>query len=171
MTQRFDPEDATFHSMRSQTMSAPSRKDRTIVGTDAAKRLAYASGSPAHVQANPGEVKGWRFDQKDGNPDLRKQANDQANQNASQVHVQGWRFDQKDGNPDLRKQANDQANQNASQVHVQSGYVIRSRGGRKVGKVAATKAPMTSNNMSSHCVQQKRQNMELLVAERARQLK
>ena len=140
MTQRFDPEDATFHSMRSQTMSAPSRKDRTIVGTDAAKRLAYASGSPAHVQANPGEVKGWRFDQKDGNPDLRKQANDQANQNASQVHVQ-------------------------------SGYVIRSRGGRKVGKVAATKAPMTSNNMSSHCVQQKRQNMELLVAERARQLK
>lgn len=163
-------------------MTSSSRRDRTVVGTDAAQRQAYANGSKVHVQSNPGEVRGWRFDQKkNDSTSLRTIANDLASQNSSQVEVQanpgdkvqGWRFDQKDGNPDLIKKANDIANQNSSHVHVQSGsgYVIRSRGGRKVGVQAAQKPPMTRNNMNCHYVQQKQREVDALVAERARKMK
>jgi len=180
MAGRFDPEDATFQSMRSQMMTNASRQDRTIVATDAARRQAYASGSATNIHANAGEVRGWRFDQKKNDTsDLIKKANDLANQNTSHVHVQanpgdkvqGWRFDQKDGNPDLIKKANEHANQNDSHVHVQTGYVIRSRGGRKVGAPVAQKAPMNYNNMNCHYVQQKQREVDALVAERARKMK
>lgn len=141
MAQRSDPEDATFDSMRANMMARAARSDRTIDRLGPAQRLAYTNESAIHVQANPGD------------------------------RVKNRVRDLKNTPIDLRSKANDLAGQNDSQVHVQSSYVIRSKGGRRVGVSTKQTAPMTADNMNSHYVQQRRREVEALVAERARRIK